>query len=549
MNATQNLRYPGVRPFERNERHLFFGRARDIADLYDLVLLEKLLVLFGKSGYGKSSLLKAGILPLFTDFAADAHSQYKPIEVRFGSYLEGRSFAPFEATINTLTKELQPFTDADFLNAWFKEKSSLWWEIKRRQNKDQYRFLLVFDQFEEFFTYPVDMQDAFATRLAEALYELTPQAIRTVASDNFTPEQRDFLATPFDLKVVFSIRADRLSLLDSLKTKLPAILNKRYELKALDEKQARSAIVRPALLSPEEGNFSTPAFSFQPVALDQIIDELSDEKTGRIEAFQLQVVCQYLEKQVQKGLIADRDDDQQPDIYPEDLPNFETVFEDYYKDKLEELSVSEAAASRILIEDGLLFVNDATGEARRLSKDPGELVQTYQRHGVTHNLLQKLESTYLLRREANSVGGYNYEISHDTLIAPITKSRELRRREEERQKASRRARQSFLVVLASVLSMIGAVVLALWAIKQRDIAEESLKQIQAERAVRERLEFKSKRQDAANFMAVNYCELTIRTLAEMDSIVVRHPELQPEMDSFKVEVNRSCNLTRYRQQQ
>lgn len=547
MSATQNLRYPGVRPFERNERHLFFGRARDIADLYDLVLLEKLLVLFGKSGYGKSSLLKAGILPLFTDFAADDHARYKPVEVRFGSHIEGRSFSPFETTINTLTKELQPYNEADFLKGYFNDKSSLWWEIKRRQNKEQYRFLLIFDQFEEFFTYPVDMQDAFAARLAEALYEITPQAIRAVASDNFTPEQRDFLATAFDLKVVFSIRADRLSLLDSLKTKLPAILNKRYELKALDEKQARSAIVRPALLSPEEGNFTTPAFSFQPVALDQIIEELSDEKSGRIEAFQLQVVCQYLEKQVHKGLIADRDDDQQPDIYPEDLPNFETVFEDYYKDKLEELTPTDATAARILIEDGLLFVNDATGEARRLSKDPGELVQTYQRQGVTQTLLQKLESTYLLRREANSVGGYNYEISHDTLIAPITKSRELRRREEERYKTLRKARQAFLVVLFSVLTMIGAVILALWAMKQRDIAEESLKQIKAERAVRERLEFKSKRQDAANFMAVNYCELTIRTLADMDSIVARHPELQPELDSFKVEVNRSCKSSNFQQ--
>ena len=54
--STQS-RYPGVRPFETRERPLFFGRARDVADLYDLLLLEKLLVLFGKSGYGKSSLL------------------------------------------------------------------------------------------------------------------------------------------------------------------------------------------------------------------------------------------------------------------------------------------------------------------------------------------------------------------------------------------------------------------------------------------------------------------------------------------------------------
>ncbi|MBK8194997.1 MAG: hypothetical protein IPK76_17970 [Lewinellaceae bacterium] len=67
MMTTRHLRYPGVRPFETSEKHLFFGRSRDIEELYDLILLERLTVLFAKSGYGKSSLLKAGVIPRFTD--------------------------------------------------------------------------------------------------------------------------------------------------------------------------------------------------------------------------------------------------------------------------------------------------------------------------------------------------------------------------------------------------------------------------------------------------------------------------------------------------
>ena len=47
-------RYPGVKPFEADEQALFFGRDRDIQDLCDLIRVEKLSVLFGKSGYGKS---------------------------------------------------------------------------------------------------------------------------------------------------------------------------------------------------------------------------------------------------------------------------------------------------------------------------------------------------------------------------------------------------------------------------------------------------------------------------------------------------------------
>jgi len=56
-------RYPGVRPFDTTQSGQFFGRRRDILDLLDRITLEKLVVVFGKSGYGKSSLLNAGILP------------------------------------------------------------------------------------------------------------------------------------------------------------------------------------------------------------------------------------------------------------------------------------------------------------------------------------------------------------------------------------------------------------------------------------------------------------------------------------------------------
>jgi hypothetical protein len=43
-------RYPGVKPFSSEEQAIFFGRDRDIADLCDLVRVEKTCVLFGKSG-------------------------------------------------------------------------------------------------------------------------------------------------------------------------------------------------------------------------------------------------------------------------------------------------------------------------------------------------------------------------------------------------------------------------------------------------------------------------------------------------------------------
>jgi len=56
-------RYPGSKPFEASEKNLFFGREDDIERLSESIQVEQLLVLYGKSGLGKSSLLNAGVLP------------------------------------------------------------------------------------------------------------------------------------------------------------------------------------------------------------------------------------------------------------------------------------------------------------------------------------------------------------------------------------------------------------------------------------------------------------------------------------------------------
>jgi tetratricopeptide (TPR) repeat protein len=56
--------YPGTRPFERTEGHLFFGRAAAATRLADLWQTNRLTIAHGLAGSGKTSLLRAGVLPL-----------------------------------------------------------------------------------------------------------------------------------------------------------------------------------------------------------------------------------------------------------------------------------------------------------------------------------------------------------------------------------------------------------------------------------------------------------------------------------------------------
>jgi hypothetical protein len=56
--------YPGPRPFERGEQNLFFGRDREVTDLFSLIIAHREALLYAQSGAGKTSLLNAGAIPL-----------------------------------------------------------------------------------------------------------------------------------------------------------------------------------------------------------------------------------------------------------------------------------------------------------------------------------------------------------------------------------------------------------------------------------------------------------------------------------------------------
>ena len=55
--------YPGLRPFAKEEWPIFFGRERMLDEVIDRLIGQCLFVVHGDSGCGKSSLIRAGVLP------------------------------------------------------------------------------------------------------------------------------------------------------------------------------------------------------------------------------------------------------------------------------------------------------------------------------------------------------------------------------------------------------------------------------------------------------------------------------------------------------
>ena len=78
--------YPGLRPFETNEAVLFFGRETHTTELLRRLADQRFLAVVGSSGSGKSSLVRAGLLPaLYRGRLLGATSRWRICVMRPGS--------------------------------------------------------------------------------------------------------------------------------------------------------------------------------------------------------------------------------------------------------------------------------------------------------------------------------------------------------------------------------------------------------------------------------------------------------------------------------
>jgi energy-coupling factor transporter ATP-binding protein EcfA2 len=337
-------RYPGAKPFTIEEALLFKGREEELEQLYQVIQFNQLVVLHGKSGLGKSSLINAGLVPKL-EKSADFH----PLVIRLYPSTHVVDDTPLIKVKDVLRKQFP--AESTFLDQIIPHENSLWYWVKNWQiSTGQRRFFLIFDQFEELFTYTEKDVIRFKEELAELLSIVTPQRFQdmySILSQNeevISGQEEQVLNTDFDVKVLLSIRSDRVHLLDRLSDYLPQVLSNNYELLALTAAGARDAIVLPAGI---EGAYKSNAFDYETGSLAKILEFLKGED-GRVEAIQLQLICQSLEEKVKK--------EQLTRITDNDVQNLHQIIGNYYRSRMDNLgSEQEIKIATQFIEEGLIL--------------------------------------------------------------------------------------------------------------------------------------------------------------------------------------------------
>src|SRR6202051_1936394 len=300
--ATVDERNPwlGLASFTEETRAYFFGREDEVAELSRRVQRKLLTVLFGQSGLGKTSILRAGLVPRLRG------QGYCPVYVRIDYGKD--SPEPAEQIKQAISRTAQrsgQWTQAGVAV----EGESLWEFLHHRADvlRDESGAtlipLLIFDQFEEIFT--LAQSDEFgrarAARFIDELADLVenrpPKSLEAkLDEDESGAERFDFARG--DYRVLIALREDYLAPLEGMKKAMPSISQNRLRLAPMTGEQALAAVLQPGKrLVTEEvaagvlgfvaGGAELAHAEVEPSLLSLICRELNDTRIaqGRDEIF------------------------------------------------------------------------------------------------------------------------------------------------------------------------------------------------------------------------------------------------------------------------
>ena len=402
----------GLLPFSQETQRFFFGRDAEIREIFLRVRNETLTVLFGQSGYGKTSLLNAGLIPKLRAAA------FRPVLLRLRFEKEDSALTDQVRSALALACADETESVETLLSRW--GAATLWECLHdptlRPEQLALWPPVLIFDQFEEVFTLGATQRsrteiEAFATEIADLVENRPPSSLQTRLEGNVKlTAELDYSPSP--LRVIITLREDFLSSLESWKAAMPSLMRNRMALHLLRGPHAWEAVVRPGRLDGR--NLVSDEVGAQIVRV--IARRAPDTPLEEIEAVPplLSLLCDELNRarngapQITAELVEQKHGDILHQFYSRCFEGF-------------------APAVRNFVEDRLVTVG---GHRNLVAREDAEAELNRAGVPTPAGVLDKLLSRRLLSVEERG-GTQRIEITHDVL-APLVKESRDKRQERER---------------------------------------------------------------------------------------------------------------------
>jgi hypothetical protein len=465
--------WPGLDAFDEASERFFKGRAEAAAELRRLVANASLTVLFGASGLGKTSLLRAGLFPLLRK------SDVLPIYLRLDVRDRG---APL---IDQLAQAmLAQFREHGVVAPAIRRGESLWeWlhredlELWSRRNR-RLTPLFVLDQFEEVFTLGAENADAIA-RLRIDVADLIEDRLPVPVADRIAAGDGADVGLSLSsrrYKVLVSFREDFLPDVEGWARDLPSIMRNRLRLLPMSGEQAFDAVHRTAPhLADEDIAWEIVRFvaAAQTDGAAGVPVKAADGEL-QVEPALLSLVCHGL------NMRRKAQDKRAFDValLRKTGPS---IVSDYYQSSVADLPprVQRFITEQLITERGF--------------RKPCDIDDARAVHGVTEQELRKLVDRRLLRIEPHRQT-HRVELTHDLLTRVVRESRD-QQREREKAWRQRRLRALASVVVTAVLAV--ALVLIVYNAQAARANEEA-------RRAAERAEQAAQQLKAANELLAQY---------------------------------------------
>ncbi|HLE83377.1 MAG TPA: ATP-binding protein, partial [Thermoanaerobaculia bacterium] len=232
MDARTTAPFVGLRPFEEEDSHLFFGRRNQMNELLERLQSTRLVAIVGSSGCGKSSIVRAGLVPaLKAGFLLKSRAAWRVLVIKPGK-------APIRHLAAAVLRdggegEEEPAEEevADFeQEIRLAGAEAVLERLAGSAEKGDHNVLLVVDQFEEIFRFG----------LHEKNQELRDEAADFVSVLLALAEE-----SALPVYVVLTMRADFIRDCDDIQD-LPDALNRSlFLVPRLTREQFREAIEGP----------------------------------------------------------------------------------------------------------------------------------------------------------------------------------------------------------------------------------------------------------------------------------------------------------------
>jgi hypothetical protein len=463
----------GLASFTEETRQYFYGREEEVAELARRVQRKLLTVLFGQSGLGKTSILRAGLVPRLRG------QGYCPVYVR----IDYARSAPEPAE-----QIKQAIADAARASGQWTQTGvatpgeSLWEFLHHRDDvlRDAAGAtlvpLLIFDQFEEIFTlaqsddFGRERAARFIADLADLVENRPPKQLEArFEEDDAAAERFDFSRS--DYRVVISLREDYLAPLEGLKNAMPSITQNRLRLAPMTGQQALTAVIRPGkgLVTDEVA-----------AAVVRFVAGGAEIANAEVEPSLLSLIC----RELNDARIAQGRSDISLDLL---AGSHATILSNFYERSL----ADQPPAVRRVIEEQLLT---SSGFRENIAEE--RVLSAFAEAGAGPETLAILVNRRLLRIEER-LDVRRVELTHDVLCSVVKASRDARHEREAREKTDRllaeqrerelAARRALLRArkVASVCGVLalGAIVAAVLAVFSTQRARRAEHQAQQTRAI------------------------------------------------------------------